>query len=149
MNLKGVFLHNSDDWQTPMFIYNHFMNDLNCIDPCPLYSEFDNLNKVCVNSNIYINPPYSEIDKWVDFIHRNLLNDCVIFLLIPSRTDTNYFYDLMNINCNKELYFIKGRLKFNNSKNSAPFPSVLIKFKNGINTINTKFIKQEEIIKIE
>ena len=149
--LDVMFSNNSDDWATPEDIYNHFINDLKCIDPCPLYSEFDNLNKVCVNSKIYINPPYSKIDKWVDFIYINLINGCTIYLLIPSRTDTKYFHKLMGFDSVKsDLYFIKGRLKFGNSTNSAPFPSVLIKMKyTGYNSINSYFIERERVIEIE
>jgi hypothetical protein len=28
-----------------------------------------------------------------------------------------------------EIYFVKGRLKFGNSKNAAPFPSVVVVFR--------------------
>ena len=33
----------------------------------------DNLYKICVNSNIYINPPYSDIISWVNFIEKKLI----------------------------------------------------------------------------
>ena len=142
-----IFSQNSDDWETPKDIYNHFINELKCIDPCPLNSEFNNLDKVFINSKIYINPPYSKINKWVDFIYKNLINGCIIYLLIPSRTDTIYFHKLMKFNNVKsDLYFIKGRLKFGNSKNSAPFPSVLIKMQCiGYNIINSYFIERNNV----
>ena len=44
--------------------------------------------------------------------------------LIPARTDTKWFHDLIY---NKyDIQFIKGRLKFGDSKNSAPFPSMFV-----------------------
>jgi site-specific DNA-methyltransferase (adenine-specific) len=47
-------------------------------------------------------------------------------MLIPARTDTRWFHDYIN---NKaEVRFIKGRLKFGDSKNSAPFPSMVVVF---------------------
>ena len=61
--LDVMFSNNSDDWVTPDDIYNHFINDLGCIDPCPLYSEFDNLNKVCVNS---INSYFIERERVIE-----------------------------------------------------------------------------------
>lgn len=48
-------------------------------------------------------------------------------MLIPSRTDTIAWHEyVMKAD---EIRFIKGRLKFNNSKNSAPFPSAIVIFK--------------------
>jgi len=45
-------------------------------------------------------------------------------MLIPSRTDTKYFHNY--IYGRAEIRFVKGRLKFGNGKNSAPFPSMLV-----------------------
>lgn len=150
MNLKGCYSHKSDNWSTPNDIYNHFINELGCKDPCPLYSKEDNLNNI-YKEDLFINPPYSEIDKWIDFIFKHYLN--YIFLLIPARTDTKYFHKLINeTNRTIELYFIKGRLKFGNSKLSAPFPSVLIKIyplRKYLNKqLTSYFIERERVIQI-
>lgn len=48
-------------------------------------------------------------------------------MLIPSRTDTRYFHNF--IYKRAEIRFVKGRLKFGNSNNSAPFPSMLVIFR--------------------
>ena len=45
-------------------------------------------------------------------------------MLIPARTDTKAFHEY--IYGKAEIRFIKGRLKFGGSKNSAPFPSMVI-----------------------
>lgn len=67
--------------------------------------------------------------------------------LIPARTDTKYFHHLMQLHADIELNFIKGRLKFGESNTSAPFPSVLIKFKyNKVTTIKTNFIERNAIL---
>lgn len=45
-------------------------------------------------------------------------------MLLPARTDTKWFHDyIYNV---AEIRFIRGRLKFGDSKNSAPFPSMVI-----------------------
>ena len=50
-----------------------------------------------------------------------------IVLLMPSRTDTQYWHDyVMKAH---EIWFIKGRLKFGTSNNSAPFPSMVVIFR--------------------
>ena len=49
-------------------------------------------------------------------------------MLIPARTDTTYFHDY--IYHKAELRFVRGRLKFGGSKQGAPFPSMVVVFKN-------------------
>ena len=47
--------------------------------------------------------------------------------LVPARTDTKWFHEYV---LNKAtIRFIKGRLKFGDSKNSAPFPSMVLVYK--------------------
>lgn len=45
-------------------------------------------------------------------------------MLIPARTDTSYFHDY--IYGKAEIRFIRGRLKFGDAKQSAPFPSMVV-----------------------
>lgn len=48
----------------------------------------------------------------------------IVACLVPVRTDTKWFHDwVLN---RAEIRFIRGRLYFNGSKNSAPFPSMLV-----------------------
>jgi phage N-6-adenine-methyltransferase len=133
----GLFTSNTDLWATPQ----DFFDDLNVefqfeLDVCALPEnakcdkyftpEMDGLNQewegVC-----WMNPPYGrEISKWVKKAYESSLNGATVVCLLPSRTDTKWFQDY----CMKgELRFIRGRLKFGNSKNSAPFPSVIVVFK--------------------
>ena len=63
-------------------------------------------------------------------------------MLIPSRTDTRYWHDWI-FGKASEIRFIKGRLKFGGSKNSAPFPSAVVIFRKDdfntkVSTIDTK-----------
>lgn len=128
-NLKGVFLHKSDDWSTPKFIYDKFVIDCGYYDPCPLNRERD-----CLLSddwheikNIFINPPYSNIEAFVDKAIREFnysSNQDIVFLL-PVRTDTRWFQKLSSFGC--DIRFFRGRLKFGDSKGSAPFPSMLVR----------------------
>ena len=52
-------------------------------------------------------------------------------MLIPARTDTTYFHDYIYKKA-KEIRFIRGRLKFGQAKNSAPFPSMVVVFQEEI-----------------
>lgn len=51
-----------------------------------------------------------------------------VVMLIPSRTDTKWFHDYIYGKDGVEVRFIKGRLKFGDQKNSAPFPSMVVVF---------------------
>ena len=58
---------------------------------------------------------------------KNHKKNTLVVMLIPSRTDTKWFHKY--IYKNAEIRFIKGRLKFGNSANFAPFPSMIVIFK--------------------
>lgn len=117
---------NSDDWKTPSKLYNYFM-DHNYIDVSPFQSAEDYLLKEFQNAKLYCNPPYSKNKEFIEWCYKQMNNGCTIWLLIPSRTDTRYFQKIMNDGM--LLYFIKGRLRFNDGNMGAPFPSVLIELK--------------------
>ena len=123
---KVMFSSASDHWSTPKDTYDaldkefHF-ND----DPCPIGGG-GGLEREWGTST-FVNPPYSEIKEWVAYGFAQAEQGKTIVMLIPSRTDTRWWHDyVMN---GAEIRFIKGRLKFGGSKNSAPFPSAIVIFK--------------------
>ena len=78
---------------------------------------------------MFCNPPYGkEIGKWVRKAYEEGHKDkTLVVLLIPARTDTQYFHDY--IEHRAEVRFVRGRLKFGESKQSAPFPSMVVIFR--------------------
>lgn len=73
---------------------------------------------------VYMNPPYGRgIGAWVDKLVRSYeLGDVPeAVALLPARTDTRWFELLEGA----DLCFVRGRLHFSDSANSAPFPSML------------------------
>ena len=77
-----------------------------------------------------MNPPYGrEIKKWIEKAYKESTKGAIVVCLIPARTDTKYWHEYI-FPYASEIRFIKGRLKFGNSANSAPFPSALVIFKN-------------------
>lgn len=48
-------------------------------------------------------------------------------MLLPARTDTAWFHDY--INGKAEVRFLRGRLKFGDAQNCAPFPSMIVVFR--------------------
>ena len=125
--MKAMFSNKSDLWKTPKDMYDLFIKN-GYFDPCPSNPRFNGLEIKWSDKN-FVNPPYSEIEKWVDkAIYEVYNNQSIVFLLVPSRTDTKWFHKLLNTNdISVTLTFIKGRLKFGESKNTATFPSVIIR----------------------
>ena len=79
----------------------------------------------------WMNPPYGrEIIKWMKKAYESSLNGATVVCLVPARTDTTWWHEYA---MKGTIEFIRGRLKFGNSKNSAPFPSAIVVFNGGRN----------------
>lgn len=83
----------------------------------------------------WLNPPYSRARQFIAKAAGEALRGCTVVCLVPARTDTWWFHALVwdrekhRPQPGVEVRFIKGRLKFGGSSNSAPFPSVVIVFR--------------------
>ena len=76
------------------------------------------------NKPIWLNPPYGRtIGDWMRKANLEAQEGGVVVCLVPARTDTNWWHSYC---IQHEVRFIKGRLKFGNQKNSAPFPSAVV-----------------------
>ena len=129
MNTELMFSHISDDWKTPEDLYDGLNKEFNFnFDPCPLECDFDGLN-LNWRKRVFVNPPYSNVKNFMYKAISELAlgNSDVVVFLVPSRTDTKWFHNIV-MNFAKEVRFIKGRLKFGDHKNSAPLPSMIIVF---------------------
>lgn len=138
MNTKVMFSSNSDEWATPEDFFNMINQEFHFnLDPCATSEnhkcekfftmEQNGLNMDWGGYRVFCNPPYSNIAEWVAKCYEEgCKENTLVCMLIPARTDTRYFHDyILN---RSEVRFIKGRLKFGQSKNSAPFPSMLVVF---------------------
>lgn len=123
METKGIFSHKSDDWATPEFIYSWFMRK-GFYDPCPYRCKDDAFHAEWPSRIVFINPPYSKCKEFVDFALMERLHH-VQWWLVPARTDTHWFHRLFEYS--DVVIFIGGRLKFDDGKLCAPFPSVLMR----------------------
>lgn len=73
-----------------------------------------------------MNPPYGrEIGHWMKKAYESSLTGAVVVCLVPARTDTKWWHDYA---MKGDIEFIKGRLKFGDAKNNAPFPSAVVIF---------------------
>lgn len=146
--INTMFSSKDMTWETPIELFNKLNDEFNfTLDVCALKEtakcdkffspEIDGLKQDWSNNVCWMNPPYGrQIQLWLEKAYNESLKDSTtVVCLIPSRTDTKYWHNY----CMKasEIRFIKGRLKFGNSKNSAPFPSAIIIF-NGNNDLKIK-----------
>nr|WP_195251986.1 DNA N-6-adenine-methyltransferase [Romboutsia sp. 1001713B170207_170306_H8] len=141
-----MFSSKDQTWETPIEFFNKvneefkFDIDVCAVDETAKYSnyytpEVDGLKQewkgVC-----WMNPPYvRQIGKWIEKAYNESVKGATVVCLIPARTDTKYWHEFI-FPYASEIRFIKGRLKFGNSDNSAPFPSALVILSNKIKELN-------------
>ena len=141
---KTMFSSKSKEWATPQ----HFFDRLNdkfgpfTLDPCSNKSnykvtnhfteDYDGLEQDWGGEVVFMNPPYGRgIKDWIEKAYKeSRKKNTTVVALIPSRTDTKYWHNY--VLKAHELYFVKGRLKFGNGENSAPFPSAVVVFRDGL-----------------
>lgn len=130
MNIDLMFSSKDQTWETPQDFFDKVNKEFNFnLDVCAV-PETAKCSKFFTPENnaliqkwdgvCWMNPPYGrEIIKWIAKAYNESLNNNTIVCLIPARTDTKYWHNY----CMKakEIRLIKGRLKFGNAANSAPF----------------------------
>ena len=139
MNKELHFKSDIQTWETP----KAFFDQLNrlfgfTLDACASSENAKVGNYYTVEQNaltqewqgvVWCNPPYGR--EQVKFIQKaydeSVKHGSTVVCLIPARPDTKVWQDLI-FNHADQVCFIKGRLKFGNSKDAAPFPSAIIVF---------------------
>lgn len=130
---KALFSSRSAEWETPLYLFDALNTEFEfTLDPCAtkenakcakFYTKVDDgLSKNWDGESVFMNPPYGrEIGHW---IKKATEAKALVVMLLPARTDTKWFHEYIY---NKmEIRFMRGRLKFGQSKNSAPFPSMIV-----------------------
>lgn len=77
----------------------------------------------------WMNPPYSQWQKWVQKASEESTMGATVVALLPSRTDTKAFHRYIWKKPRVELRFVEGRIKFVDAPSSAPFPSMICIFR--------------------
>ena len=156
MNSALMFSKASDEWATPQDFYSRIFDEFGCtIDAaateantkCDIWygpgSEIgeDSLAldwSFLSDQPHWLNPPYSRCKEFMAKAAAERLRGVLTVALVPARTDTRWFHDHLwgqneyGEGCPQagiELRFVRGRLKFGDGKNSAPFPSMVVVFR--------------------
>ncbi|MDS4067844.1 DNA N-6-adenine-methyltransferase [Staphylococcus capitis] len=134
------FSSKSNEWTTPQHLFDELNREYHfTLDPCAThenakcekyFTEKENgLLQDWSDDVVFMNPPYGrEIKQWIKKAYEETLNGATVVCLIPARTDTTYWHDYI-FGKAFDIRFLKGRLKFGDSKNSAPFPSAIVVYK--------------------
>lgn len=137
MNNELMFSSTTNEWYTPIDFFEQLNNEFSfTLDPCSTHENAKCEKHYTLDENgllqdwskdiVFMNPPYGkELKEWVKKAYEESLRGATVVCLIPSRTDTSYWHDYI-FGKAKDIRFIRGRLKFGGSKNSAPFPSAVI-----------------------
>lgn len=99
----------NDNYATPEFLYKALEREFGITkDPCPLnpVPDQDGLQLDWDGEVIFCNPPWSDIEPWVD---KALTSKCTTVFVLPARTDTNWFHKLSR---KAELRFFRKRVHF-------------------------------------
>ena len=145
MNNAVMFSRATDEWATPRETFKALDREFcfgldaaarseNALCPRWLYSALDvNWSELAWGHPIWLNPPYSQCRQFIAKAALEARRGATVVCLVPSRTDTRWWHEHVwegsGPRPGVEVRFIKGRLKFGNSENSAPFPSVVIIFR--------------------
>ena len=137
---NGLFSSRSDEWETPWNLFNqldaefHFNTDVCATSQTKkcahFYSKEEDGLKQTWKGTCWMNPPYGRVIKdWVKKAYTSTLYEAdKVVCLLPARTDTAWWHDFI-IPHAAEVRFLRGRVKFSNSKAGAPFPSAIVVFK--------------------
>ena len=135
-----MFSSKSDEWETPQALFDqlnsefHFTLDAAALPinaKCPrFFTPTDDGLVQEWNGTVWCNPPYGKtVGRWVEKANKSSLDGTTVVMLLPARTDTRWFHDF--VYGKATIRFLRGRLKFGGSKNSAPFPSMVAIFYGG------------------
>jgi phage N-6-adenine-methyltransferase len=141
---EGKFESAKQDWETPWELFNQlhaefaFTIDVAASNDNAKCSRFltkqDDAMLISwgMGERCWLNPPYGEVagyslERWVRRASSEAANGNLVVMLIPARTNTNWFHDV----CLKaEVRFIRGRPKFGGAKHGLPQPLCLVVFDN-------------------
>ena len=130
------FSSQSNEWGTPQWFFDSLHREFQfTLDPCSTHQNAKCQRHYTIAENglaqdwsgevVFMNPPYGrEIAQWMQkaFISSQE-GGATVVCLVPARTDTVWWHSFAMPG---EIRFLKGRLKFGDATNSAPFPSALV-----------------------
>lgn len=138
--IKQMVSSKTNEWATPRKLFEyldslyHFTLDPCATDEnhkCDKYYTLkdDGLSKSWDNEVVFMNPPYGGHTKdWLVKAKESAERGATVVCLIVSSTDRSYWHDIIYKDAS-EILFLRGRVKFGDSKTTAPFASAIVIFR--------------------
>ena len=122
---RVLFSSATEHWSTPDGLYRALDAEFHfTLDPCP-HGATDGSLRSWRGHRVYCNPPYGR--TIADWLNKAREPELSVYLL-PARTDTRWWHDhAMKAD---EIRFLRGRLKFGGARYNAPFPNVVLIYRN-------------------
>ena len=131
------FSSESEEWPTPKALLDALNQEFGfTLDPCSTqenakcshhFTKADDVNKDWSDQVVFMNPPYGRtIEQWMQKAYFSSQMGATVVCLVPSRTDTSWWHRYA---MKGEIRLLKGRLKFEGGKSTAPFPSAIVVFR--------------------
>lgn len=136
---EALYSSRTDEWPTPQAFFDALDAEFGfTLDPCAspgntkcqtyFTQEDDGLKQDWGRHRVFCNPPYGKtMREWARKCYEASQAGATIVLLAHSRTDTRWFHEW--VYGKAEIRFVKGRLKFGDGTQSAPFPSMVAIFR--------------------
>ncbi|MGD1036370.1 MAG: DNA N-6-adenine-methyltransferase [Roseiarcus sp.] len=136
---QSLYSSRSEEWPTPRSFYDalnkefHFSLDA-CASKenakCGMFftKDDDGLTRDWGAHRVFCNPPYGKtMRQWARKCFEASQRGATVVLLAHARTDTRWFHQWVYGKA-AEIRFVKGRLRFGDGTQSAPFPSLVAVF---------------------
>ena len=141
---SALFSADSEEWGTPQGLFDEL--ERRFCQPFNLDAAASHSNHKCdyyftkeddglaqewkgldgFSGQAFVNPPYGpQIKDWVEKAIQETENKNagVVVMLLPARTDMEWFHRALETA--SSIHFIRGRIKFEEAKSGAPFPSLV------------------------
>lgn len=132
----ALYSSRSEEWPTPQDFFAALDAEFHfTLDPCAsannaqceryFTKKQDGLRQHWGRHRVFCNPPYGRtMRQWARKCFEASGEGALVVLLAHARTDTRWFHDWVYGKAT-EIRFIKGRLRFGDGTQSAPFPSLV------------------------
>jgi site-specific DNA-methyltransferase (adenine-specific) len=152
---NGKFNSAKQDWQTPDEIFDPLNEEFAfTLDAAASFEnkraekffdkDSDGLLQDWGLETVWLNPPYGDgaakLSEWVEKSYRASLRGATVVMLLPARTNTNWFHDLCLSKA--EIRFIRGRPRFGKAEHGLPQPLCIIIFRPRIGSFEPRLSRK-------
>jgi len=149
--IKSMVSSKTNEWSTPKALFDYLNKEFNfTLDPCSTIENAkcsnyytltdDGLSKDWQQNTVFMNPPYGgHTGEWLRKAVISARDGATVVCLIVSSTDRSYWHEIIYPFAN-EIRFMRGRIKFGDSKSTAPFASAIVIFRPSFSQCQVSFV---------